>query len=146
LDIREISVSEALPVRHRVLWPEKPPEFCRVPGDEAARHFGVYIRTRLVSVASIYLDEEGARLRKFATLEAFQGQGIGTRLLRHVLASLHREGVGYLWCDARATALGFYARFGMKPEGEQFYKSGVPYFRMGMMLEPAAPLLDTGPL
>ena len=53
--IRSIQWAEALPVRHQVLWPNKPSLFCKVEGDKDADHYGVYIKDQLVSVASIML-------------------------------------------------------------------------------------------
>ncbi|WP_430520069.1 hypothetical protein [Aliivibrio sp.] len=31
-------LDEALPIRHEVLWPTKPMLFCKVDGDETAKH------------------------------------------------------------------------------------------------------------
>ena len=132
MNIEQIQWPETIEIRHLVLWPDKPPEFCQVEGDNAARHFGVKIGGELVSVASIFTEGSAARLRKFATLPAFQGQGIGTALLEHMIALLKGENVRYFWCDARESSLALYQRFGMRPEGERFYKGDNPYFRMGV--------------
>lgn len=134
MDIRRIQWQETIPLRHAILWPDRPPEFCHVEGDEDGWHFGAYLSGALVAVASAYPDGRGARLRKFATATACQGRGIGTGLLNHILADLRGLGIDYLWCDARETAMGFYRRFGMRPEGDRFYKGEVPYFRMAVRL------------
>ncbi len=68
LTIRDIDWQDALPVRHEVLWPDKPVLFSRVDGDESATHYGAFTEEKLVCVASIYRSEDSARLRKFATL------------------------------------------------------------------------------
>lgn len=130
MEIREISLEEALLVRHNVLWPSKPMEFCLVDGDEDGVHIGVYVDGKVVSVASIYLSNGEARLRKFATCPSYQGRGIGTALIEYVLSYLKTSNINYFWCDARESAIGFYQRFGMNTEGERFYKSEVPYFKM----------------
>ncbi|CCH52843.1 hypothetical protein BN8_01877 [Fibrisoma limi BUZ 3] len=75
-----------------------------------------------------------ARFRKFATQPTLQCQGIGTRLLNYVIAEAKRLGATTLWCDARLDAADFYRRFGMKPEGDLFYKGVIPYNRMAMAL------------
>jgi len=134
LNIKEIDWTETISVRHEVLWPNKTPDFCRVPGDEEGWHFGVYIESRLVCVASVYPCDDSARLRKFATLAAFQGNGIGTALLTHILSLLKQRGVKHFWCDARESAQGFYQRFGMCSKGDVFYKSDVPYYKMSVDL------------
>jgi len=75
-----------------------------------------------------------ARLRKFATLPAYQGQGLGSHLLKVMLADCRRRGLQHFWCDARESAIGFYRRFGMSTQGERFYKETVPYFTMAIDL------------
>ena len=133
--ITEISAELTLPIRHQVLWPNESIEFCRVPDDAAGLHYGVYKDDTLVCVASVFITGGQARLRKFATLPAYQGQGIGSAVIEHILADLKNKGVGYFWCDARESAGGFYHRFGMALEGERFYKGEVPYFKMAMHLD-----------
>jgi len=72
MDIRIITLDEVLPIRHCVLWPNKPLSFSRVNGDDTASHYGVFFDGLLVSVASIYIEGRVARLRKFATLGNFK--------------------------------------------------------------------------
>jgi ribosomal protein S18 acetylase RimI-like enzyme len=130
MDIRLITLDEALPIRHCVLWPDKPMSFCKVDGDDAASHYGAFLNNTLASVASIYIEGQVARLRKFATLEDFQGRGAGTQLISHIVAELEQTGIDTFWCDARTTAVGFYKRFGMDVQGAEFVKSGIAYYRM----------------
>lgn len=125
MEIKQLSATEVLPVRHQVLWPDKPMSFCMVPDDEQATHYGAFIGEQLVCVASIYIQGHEARLRKFATLSEFQGQGIGSNVIDHTISNLKDLNIQYFWCDARATALGFYQKFGMAVEGSEFEKSGV---------------------
>lgn len=134
MDIRIITLDEALPIRHSVLWPNKSLSFCKVDGDETAKHYGVYLDNALVSVASVYIEGKVARLRKFATLEGFQGHGAGTQLINHVIAELKQADVKTFWCDARTTALGFYQKFGMAVQGAEFDKSGIGYYKMEVSL------------
>lgn len=133
--IKEISSEETLGIRQRVLWPNKPRRFCVVDGDDVATHYGIFIDNRLVGLASNYDDSGSVRLRKFAVESEFQGLGLGTALLTHIIEKAGHSGSSKFWCDARESALGFYSRFGLHPEGERFYKSGEPYFRMSVRLE-----------
>lgn len=130
MEVVNLNWQETIPIRHQVLWPDKPPEFCKVEGDEAAQHYGVKKDGVLVSVASIYFAQDSVRLRKFATLETFQSQGIGSFLFQHIIEELTHAGVSYLWFDARESAQSFYERFGCFVEGERFYKGDIPYFKM----------------
>lgn len=117
------------------MWPNKNEAFCHVDGDEDATHYGGYINNALVCVASIYINKNSARLRKFATYKTHQGKGIGSTLLQHIINDLKINNMAYFWCDARETAIGFYQRFGLEVEGDLFYKSGVPYYKMSIALK-----------
>ena len=130
------NIEQILAIRHKVLWPDKPVDFSRVEGDESALHFGLEHRGQVVCVASVYIDasKASARLRKFATLPAYQGQGFGSHLLKAMLADCQQRGLQHFWCDARESAIGFYRRFGMSTQGERFYKETVQYFTMAIAL------------
>ncbi|MEG3221731.1 GNAT family N-acetyltransferase [Vibrio gigantis] len=132
MEIKQISATAVLAVRHQVLWPDKPMSFCRVPDDDQATHYGAFVGEMLVCVASIYIQGHEARLRKFATLPEFQGQGIGSNIIEHSISNLKDLNIRYFWCDARTTALGFYQKFGMAAEGSEFEKSGVRYYKMSV--------------
>jgi len=134
IQVLPISVEQALPIRHQVLWPNKTLDECRVDDDETGHHFGVFIGQDLVCVASIFIDGKTARLRKFATLEAYQGQGIGSAVLQHIISFLEQHLVEMFWCDARENAMSLYRRFGMQPQGERFYKGDIPYRKMQVTL------------
>lgn len=134
MQIIEVNWTETIAIRHRVLWPNKPPEFCKVSGDEQALHFAARTDNQLISVASIYLDKDKARLRKFATLTEFQGQGVGTKLLTFIIERLKQLDIDYLWFDARQSALPFYQRLGFESYGKVFYKSDVAYLKMSKHL------------
>jgi len=134
MDIRIITLDEVLPIRHCVLWPNKPLSFSRVNGDDTASHYGVFFDGLLVSVASIYIEGRVARLRKFATLEEFQGLGAGTKILAHVIGELKQSGIETFWCDARVTAMNFYKKFGMAVTGDEFVKSDIAYYKMEVRL------------
>lgn len=132
MDIRKVTTAEVLPIRHLVLWPDKSPSFCEVEGDSSAIHYGAFVDGKLVCVASVYINGHEARLRKFATLHEYQGQGIGSKVIEQVVRELKLASATYFWCDARTSALSFYQKFGLCAEGEEFQKSGVSYFKMSV--------------
>ncbi|MEZ9906071.1 GNAT family N-acetyltransferase [Vibrio breoganii] len=135
MQIRLITPEATLPIRHRVLWPSKPIEFCQVKEDDSGIHFGVFEDDSLLCVASVFITGAEARLRKFATLHEHQGRGMGTGMIEHIIEYLKQQGVTCFWCDARESAQEFYARFNMQKHGERFFKSGEPYFRMSVELK-----------
>lgn len=130
MNIQSIRWQDALPIRHHVLWPNKPVSFSRVDGDEDANHYGIYSAGNLVSVASVFIEGNTARLRKFATLREFQNQGFGTKLIKHIIITLEDIGIEFFCCDARKTAVRFYHKFDMLRQGDEFDKSGVLYVKM----------------
>ena len=119
-----------------MLWPNESPEFCQVEGDSEGLHFGVVVDNDIVCVASVYINDGTARLRKFATLSQFQGQGIGSCMLNHIVTKLKQAKISYLWFDARVSAVGFYQRLGFSSLGAPFYKNGVAYYKMHANLKP----------
>ena len=130
MTILPIAPEATYALRHTVLWPDQPPAYVQLPEDAAGQHFGAFEGEELVSVISLFVDGEEARFRKFATTPARQGQGIGSALLAHTIAAARAAGATSIWCDARASALPFYQRFGMQPEGPAFYKGDIPYQRL----------------
>jgi predicted GNAT family N-acyltransferase len=131
LSVVSVDADQTLPIRHKVLWPDQALDFSKVDGDEEARHFGVALNDELISVASIFFEtDDTARLRKFATLPEFQGQGVGSHLLKHILEDLRSSGCSMLWCDGREAAKAFYQRLGFEASGERFFKKDVAYFKM----------------
>jgi len=132
LAIRKIDAETTLPLRQQVLWPNKTLEECRVEDDDLGEHYGVDKQGLLVCVASVFIQQDTARLRKFATLEAFQRQGIGQFVLSRIIEDLKASGVRTFWCDARESACSLYQRFGMTASGERFYKGDIPYRRMSV--------------
>lgn len=103
-------------------------------GDETAWHYGVIELEKIITVASVYPTQKSARLRKFATDPNYQGKGIGTKVINYIISELKSRGFKEFWCDARASAIGFYQRFGMEVEGDQFYKEHIPYYKMSIKL------------
>jgi GNAT superfamily N-acetyltransferase len=131
MTIRPITPAQTYALRHAVLWPDQPLAYVQLPDDDAGQHFGAFEHDELVAVISLFVGPNGlARFRKFATDPAWQGRGIGSALLAHVIEEARAQGAVALWCDARQHTLPFYQRFGLAPEGEVFYKGEIPYLRL----------------
>lgn len=128
IEIKSITSEETLPVRHEVLWPNKPIDYVRIENDEEGKHYGLYLNNLLVSVISVFIKDGQAQYRKFATLESHQGKGYGSMLFEHMLNDLEKQDIRRIWCNARLDANAFYKRYGFKnAEGEVFYKGTVGY-------------------
>ncbi|WP_234387179.1 GNAT family N-acetyltransferase [Aquimarina sp. Aq78] len=129
-EIKQITSSETLPIRHKVMWPNKPIEYVELPNDENARHFGLFVNGEITSIISLFVENNEAQFRKFATLIEFQGLGYGTILLKNIIDLIEKEGIKKLWCNARVEKSKFYERFDLKPTDKKFEKGGIEYIIM----------------
>ncbi len=130
IEIKSIPPQQTLTLRHQVLWPDKDPEYCLLADDAEGLHYGLFYKDDLICVASVFIANNSARLRKFATASDFQGRGFGSQLITFIVSKLEQQKVNFLCCDARETAMSFYRRLGLTPSGKRFYKSDVAYFKM----------------
>jgi predicted GNAT family N-acyltransferase len=124
---RRVAVAEILPLRHRILRPGLPFETARFDGDDdpGTRHYAAVSAGAPVACLSLMTSEWEGRpawqLRGMATDSGEQGRGLGRQLLELAVseaASDHPER-GF-WCNARASAVGFYERLGWRVVSEPF--------------------------
>ena len=129
-------------LRGRVLRPGRPPDESRFPGDDAptTMHLGAFLADRCVAVASLY-DEQGMRLRGVAVEPALQGRGAGAALVRRAQEAAAAAGRG-LWCNARASAAGFYEKLGWARDGEPF---DLPHIGAHHVMRYPPPPREAGP-
>lgn len=146
-------------LRRRVLRPAAGPGD-RLPGDDLAGavHFAAFDdHRRLVGTCFVYEDadpaapdERGWHLRQMATEPDVRGQGAGATVLQAVVEFVADAGGGRLWCNARESAVGFYARHGLRAEGD-IYPDGpsgappIPHRRMWRAVAPAHPAQPADP-
>lgn len=102
--------------------------FQKILSDSNRRLFvfteGVYLRGYiLLNLVSHYKqDESGFEIEKLYVQEAFQGQGIGTRLLQEVKARYGESFWLYTW--VRNKSINFYKSFGFRDIGRYDFKLG----------------------
>jgi GNAT superfamily N-acetyltransferase len=150
--VERVSTPATYPLRHQMLRPGRPIETVYFGGDDAPGtvHFGAFDDSgALVGVVTLLQAAlpEGApsrearvaedirtfQLRGMATSPAVRGQGYGVALVRACLD--HVGPGGAIWCNARVTALAFYARFGFVAYGAEFdIPMGGPHFKMVVYL------------
>lgn len=134
IHIQPITPEQTYPLRHSVLWPDKPLDYVKVEDDADGYHFGAFDNGALIAVISLFVNGQESRFRKFATRPDYQRKGVGTALLNHVIAEARRLEAKVLWCDARMDAADFYRRFGMNAVSEVFYKGPIPYAKFSLTL------------
>ena len=135
-----------------MLWPDKPLDYVRLDEDKHGYHFGAFVPShdKPVAVISVFFEPilpfgandrtasgnhgTSARFRKFACHPEFQGQGIGTSLMRYAASYCSSKGATVFWCDARLSSGQWYEKRGLVPFGNTFFKDTVEYTRMKMVL------------
>lgn len=134
MEIKAIEASETWEIRHRVMWPDQPFEFVQLDEDNFGLHFGVFDKEKLVSVVSCFIVDDEMQFRKLATLVDYQGKGIASLLLNHILKLAKDKGLTKVWCNARNNKKSFYEKFGMAPSGKTFIKSDQEFLIMEILL------------
>jgi phosphoribosylformimino-5-aminoimidazole carboxamide ribotide isomerase len=134
LEIKEIKPSETLDLRHRILSPNKSVDSIILIEDDAGQHFGLFQSEKIVSVISLFVENDNAQFRKFATETTEQNKGYGSILLNYIIEESIKNNVKNLWCNARLTALGFYEKFGFEVVSEKWIKNDIEYVKMELKL------------
>ena len=139
LSIRSVSAAEVMPLRHAVLRQGKPLMTAAYEGDqaEATFHLAAFEGGEIVGVASFMREpmpgREGVlawRLRGMAVDDRLRGRRVGKRIVDRGVDLVRQAGGELLWCNARATAVGFYERMGWAAVGEYFEEHGLPHVVM----------------
>ncbi|AZU61922.1 GNAT family N-acetyltransferase [Neobacillus mesonae] len=128
--IRKIDKGQAWEIRHEVMWSDKPFDYIKLEDDDLGIHFGLFKEKMLISVISLFIANEEAQFRKFATLQKEQGKGYGSKLLEAVLEEAKIHGVKRIWCNARQNKVDFYKKFGLRETNSSFIKDGKSYVIM----------------
>jgi len=132
MEIKQISYQSTWPIRHQVMWPDKPIDYVKLSTDAEGLHLGLFVEDRLVSIVSAFLEKHVAQFRKFATLQEEQGKGYGSQLLSHLLSELKAMEVTRIWCNARAEKASYYQRFGLNQTDKYFSRGEIKYVIMEM--------------
>jgi len=75
---------------------------------------------------------DASQLRGMATLPELRSQGVGAAVLAAAVTEIRSRAGRLVWCDARTSAVAFYAQHGFVTEGDEFLhaESGIPHYRM----------------
>ncbi|ANF98683.1 GNAT family acetyltransferase [Paenibacillus bovis] len=112
------------------MWPDRELDYIKLKDDEMGQHYGLFVSDQLVSVISLFIENNEAQFRKFATLAGQQGQGYGSQLLSYTIQQAKQAGVQRIYCNARTEKTGFYSKFGLLPTGDSFVRGGKSYVIM----------------
>ncbi|MBO9151023.1 1-(5-phosphoribosyl)-5-[(5-phosphoribosylamino)methylideneamino]imidazole-4-carboxamide isomerase [Chitinophaga sp. GCM10012297] len=137
IHIRNITTADTLQLRRDVMYPTWPLERVTLPHDADGLHYGLYSGGRLVTVVSLFIEDDTAQFRKLATAQDQQGRGFGKLMMKHLLDVCRERGITTLWCNARESALDFYRQLGFTAFSERFFKDDLPFLKMKIPVQPA---------
>lgn len=129
-----IRATDTIALRHQVLRAHQPRSACVYPGDEDEQsfHVGACVDGDIRCVASFFRQETPHssltpmyRLRGMATALEFRGQGLGAAVLDFGCRHARAQGGAVVWCNARVSALGFYAGKGFEKASDCFEIEGI---------------------
>jgi GNAT superfamily N-acetyltransferase len=146
--VEEVPAGATHELRWRILRNRRPGASVVFPEDTRPGAFHLAVRVPdageggsgpIVAVASFSPEgtpyrpgQRAVHLRGMAVDDPFRHHGLGRLLVTTVVGRLRDEGVTVLWCNARDSAAGFYARLGFEVAGEGFVlpESGVAHHVM----------------
>ena len=131
-----VDCADILEFRHAMLWPDRPLAHVMVSGDEDAVHVCLKHNDQVIAAGSFFIVGSTAQLRKLAVDPDWQGRGLGKSLVTFGAQHIAKLGVSELWCDARATAVGFYEALGFTVARDIYLKSDVAYRKASVSLGP----------
>lgn len=134
IEIKQIQPSETWQLRHRVMWADKPFDDIKLPNDDDGLHFGLFNDGILLSVVSVFIENNSAQFRKFATEISEQGKGYGAKLLNRLIQECINQNITTFWCNARTSVSGFYEKFGLTIVSDAWIKDGIEYVKMSRNL------------
>ena len=127
LQIEQIRQELTWRLRRDVLYPDEPLHQMEMEEDNHGYHFGAYKDSQLLGIVSVFIKGADLQFRKFAVVPEAQGQGVGKALLAYITDFGINEGCNRIWCNARLSAIGFYAKYGFKQTGETFTRNSFDY-------------------
>jgi len=127
IHIEQITPQLTWRLRRDVLYPGSYLHNMEMDEDLQGYHFGAFTITQLIGVVSLFPQGESWQFRKFAIDPAFQGKGLGKKLLDYITHFAQAEGAKHMWCNARLSAIGFYKKSGFEQTGRTFSKGGINY-------------------
>ena len=96
------------------------------------RHYLVRVDGQPAGAARWRPTDKGVKLERFAVLDGFRGHGVGTALVRQVLADVQAEApdAAQVYLHAQLQAIPLYERTGFEKVGEMFEECDIQHYKM----------------
>jgi GNAT superfamily N-acetyltransferase len=135
--IEAVKVEEIVDLRHRVLRAGLPRDAAIFPGDgdSTTVHLAAKNGEKIVGCATMRVNpwegKPACQVRGMAVDPAYQGRGIGARLLVEAERIALGQGIYLIWANARTPASHFYVQNGWEVVSEMFeIPSAGPHYKM----------------
>ena len=124
-------------LRNRILLrPIGIPDFGWEHHDNKSWHFVAVKGDSVIGcVVLVPTDKNEAQLIQMAVEEEFQGSGLGSELVHHLLHFARQKGIERIEIHAREDVTGFYEKLGFETYGQVFEEVGVRHRHMQMLLQ-----------
>lgn len=104
--------------------------------EHSSRHFLARINGKPAGAARWRTTEKGCKLERFAVMPGARELGIGSALMKAILADIENEKgkSQHLYLHAQLKAIPLYEKFGFKKVREQFEECNIQHFQMERVL------------
>lgn len=97
--------------------------------EEESTHYVALVNGQVVGTARWRVTDNGIKLERFAVLKANRNQQVGAALLQAMLKdTTPKQQTIYL--HAQLHAAPFYAKYGFKPAGQNFWEADIEHVKM----------------
>ena len=105
------------------------PEYLEIDKNEdMATYVLAYVKNKPVGTARWRKTKKGIKLERFAVLEKYRSNGIGSKMTKFILKNLKENQLIYLY--AQDSAIKFYEKLGFKSIGNLFKEVGINHQEM----------------
>lgn len=125
--------AELAAIRREVFVEEqRVPEALEWDGEDAgARHWLALVEGRPAGTVRLL---RGGHVGRMAVRRRYRSAGVGSALLRSVIAAAREQNLRELYLHAQTHAIEFYARHGFEAEGPEFMDAGMPHRTLRLAL------------
>lgn len=129
----EADLKKAFAIREKVFVEEQ-----KVPREEEydehedpSRHYLAYSDNVPCGAARWRFTDKGIKLERFAVLQEYRNQAIGSELLKRVLADVREVSASKpVYLHAQLPAIPFYERQGFEKAGDLFMECDIAHYKM----------------
>lgn len=98
--------------------------------DSEFRHFEVQYQNQVIGGARLKVEQSEAVIGRILVAAKYRHLGVGTVLMKNIIALLKEEGIKKITIHAQTYALPFYEQLGFVKIGPEFEEAGIMHYQM----------------